>query len=139
MRPVPVPPGSPSPEPRRRTVLACALTVTASAAPAAGCGDGDGEEGKELAQTSEIPVGGGKVFPDEKVVVTQPMAGDFKAFSAVCTHQGCTVGSVLNGLILCACHGSRFRIADASLASGPAKRPLPARQITVSGDTIRLV
>ncbi|WP_175407342.1 Rieske (2Fe-2S) protein [Streptomyces sp. TRM64462] len=108
---------------------------------AAGCGDGgDGgpSGGKELAKTDDIPVGGGTVFPDEKVVVTQPMAGDFKAFSAVCTHQGCTVGSVVNGLIRCPCHGSRFRIADASVASGPATRPLPEREITVSGGSIRL-
>lgn len=145
MRPLPPVQGSqspPPPAPRRRTVLTCALTATATAALASGCGDGDGGDGEEsgtvLGETSEIPVGGGKIFTDEKIVVTQPAAGDFKAFSAVCTHQGCTVGSVTNGLINCPCHGSRYRIADASVAAGPAPRPLPAREITISDGTIRL-
>lgn len=94
--------------------------------------------GDALAETSEIPVGGGTIFKEEKVVVTQPTAGEFKAFSAICTHQGCTVGKVENGTIDCPCHGSKFRIADGSVAAGPATRPLPAEQITVSGDSITL-
>ncbi|MFI0240687.1 Rieske (2Fe-2S) protein [Streptomyces sp. NPDC016845] len=92
----------------------------------------------ELAKTSDIPVGGGKVFADEKVVVTQPTQGDFKAFSAVCTHQGCTVNAVSDGTIDCPCHGSKFKIADASVAGGPAPRPLPPQKITVTGKSISL-
>ncbi|MFF8609448.1 Rieske (2Fe-2S) protein [Streptomyces sp. NPDC015346] len=94
--------------------------------------------GESLGRTSQIPVGGGTVFKERKVVVTQPTAGEFKAFSAVCTHQGCTVAKVENGTIDCVCHGSRFRIADGSVAAGPASRPLPEERITVSGDTITL-
>ncbi|MGI5483570.1 Rieske (2Fe-2S) protein [Streptomyces lavendofoliae] len=92
----------------------------------------------ELARTSDIPPGGGAVLKDRKVVVTQPREGEFRAFSAVCTHQGCVVATVEDGTINCACHGSRFRIADGSVARGPATRPLPAERITVTGDTIRL-
>ncbi|MFJ9177548.1 Rieske (2Fe-2S) protein [Streptomyces sp. NPDC102360] len=92
----------------------------------------------ELTKTSAIPVGGGKVFPAEKVVVTQPAKGDFKAFSAVCTHQGCTVKDVSGGTINCPCHGSKFKVADASVAGGPAPRPLDTRQIKVTGDSITL-
>ncbi|MFJ8005004.1 Rieske (2Fe-2S) protein [Streptomyces fagopyri] len=95
--------------------------------------------GTELARTSDIPVGGGKIFKDRKVVVTQPTKDEFKAFSAICTHQGCTVSTVADGTIDCPCHGSRFRIADASVAAGPATRPLPAEKITVEGNSIRLV
>ena len=95
--------------------------------------------GKELAKTSDIPEGGGTVFPEQKVVVTQPALGEFKAFSAVCTHQGCTVNKVADGTIDCPCHGSKFHIADGSVAHGPAARPLPAAQIKVEGDAIRLV
>ncbi|MFF8840008.1 Rieske (2Fe-2S) protein [Streptomyces sp. NPDC015130] len=91
-----------------------------------------------LARTSGIPVGGGTVFTEEKVVVTQPTAGEFKAFSAVCTHQGCLVNKVADGTIDCPCHGSKYRIADGSVAHGPATRPLPAEQIIVSGDSITL-
>ncbi|MEU6948387.1 Rieske (2Fe-2S) protein [Streptomyces sp. NPDC046316] len=91
-----------------------------------------------LTQKSDVPVGGGTIFKEEKVVVTQPTADDFKAFSAICTHQGCIVAKVENGTIDCACHGSKFRITDGSVVNGPATRPLPAEEITVSGDSISL-
>ena len=94
--------------------------------------------GGALAKTADIPVGGGTVFKDQKVVVTQPAAGEFKAFSAVCTHAGCTVGSVSDGTINCPCHGSKFKIADGAVANGPADKPLPAQQIKVEGDQITL-
>ncbi|MFF5921565.1 Rieske (2Fe-2S) protein [Streptomyces flavochromogenes] len=94
--------------------------------------------GKALAKTADIPVGGGKVFAGEKVVVTQPTAGDFKAFSAVCTHQGCLVNKVADGTIDCPCHGSKFSVTDAAVVAGPAPRPLPPEQINVSGDSITL-
>ena len=73
-----------------------------------------------LTTTSEIPVGGGTIFADEQVVVTQPTEGEFKAFTAVCTHQGCHVSSVSDGTINCACHGSQFSIDDGSVEPGPA-------------------
>ncbi|MFF4253396.1 Rieske (2Fe-2S) protein [Streptomyces sp. NPDC001663] len=130
----------------RRTVLLATGAVTL----AAGCskyGDSGGDSGsssanasagQELAKTSEIPVGGGKIFKEEKVVVTQPKKDDFKAFSAVCTHQGCTVGTISDGIIHCPCHKSEFHIADGSVAKGPAAKPLPAEQIKVDGNSIRL-
>ncbi|MFC8101547.1 Rieske (2Fe-2S) protein [Streptomyces sp. NPDC057363] len=117
-------------------------TGTAPSAPAgeeAGGGSAGGEDaGAALAATADIPEGGGKVFADQKVVVTQPAAGDFKAFSATCTHQGCAVKSVADGVINCPCHNSNFSITDGSVRSGPARKPLPAVRITVSGDSIRL-
>lgn len=99
---------------------------------------GSGAAGAALASTADIPEGGGKVFADRKVVVTQPTAGEFKAFSATCTHQGCAVKSIADGLINCPCHNSNFSIADGSVKSGPATRPLPSVEITVSGDSITL-
>jgi Rieske Fe-S protein len=71
-------------------------------------------------------------------VVTQPKKGEFKAFSAICTHQGCTVNKVADGTIDCPCHGSKYRITDASVVHGPAPRPLPAKKITVKGKSIFL-
>ncbi|MGP4028477.1 Rieske (2Fe-2S) protein [Actinomadura sp. 3N407] len=108
---------------------------------AGGSGGGDaggGAAGTALASAGEIPVGGGKVFEDAKVVVCQPAQGEFKAFSATCTHRGCSVGSVSGGMINCPCHGSKFKITDGSVASPPADKPLEERQITVQGDKIML-
>ncbi len=91
-----------------------------------------------FAKTTDIDVGGGKIYPDDQVVVTQPTEGDFKCFSAVCTHQGCVVSSVTDGSIHCDCHGSAFSIADGSVVNGPATKALSAEQITVEGDAIVL-
>ncbi len=91
-----------------------------------------------LAKTSDIPEGGGKVFADQKVVVTQPTAGQFKGFSAVCTHMGCTVAEVKDGTIDCLCHGSKYHIADGSVANGPAPKPLPPAKITVANGEVTL-
>lgn len=84
--------------------------------------------------TSEVPVGGGII--DGEVVITQPSEGEFKAFTAVCTHQQCLVGEVSGGTINCPCHGSRFSIEDGSVAAGPAPSPLGAVDLTVTGDRI---
>jgi Rieske Fe-S protein len=94
--------------------------------------------GSQLASTSDIETGGGEVFPDQRVVVTQPSAGEFKAFTAVCTHQGCLVDSVADGRIDCPCHGSQFSIEDGSVLAGPATAPLSEVEITVKGDRISL-
>jgi nitrite reductase/ring-hydroxylating ferredoxin subunit len=144
-----------------RRVALKAAGVTGLAAVLAGCatyggaapvdeGEGDddssgksggatgGTAGGALASTGEIPVGGGKVFDGKNVVVTQPVSGEFVAFSAVCTHQGCSVATVLDGTINCPCHGSKFSIKDGSVAGGPAPRPLSKVQITVEGTSIKL-
>ncbi len=84
---------------------------------------------------SEVAVGGGLVV-DEKYVVTQPKDGEFKAFSAICTHQGCPVGSVEDGVIVCPCHNSHFDITSGDPVSGPAQEPLPAVDFVTSGDSI---
>ncbi|MEU2388608.1 Rieske (2Fe-2S) protein [Streptomyces sp. NPDC012461] len=138
----------------RRTVLVTAGAAGAAAlAAACGGGGGDGGDtgsatvtstsgpdapgGRELVPAGDVPVGGGTVLKDEKIVVTQPTAGEFKAFSAVCTHQHCLVSTVADGAIDCPCHGSRFRITDGSVERGPATQPLPEERITVDGNSIR--
>lgn len=101
-------------------------------------GSGGGGPAGVLTTTDDIPVGGGTVFGDRDVVVTQPEAGEFRAFSATCTHQGCTVGEVSDGTINCPCHGSKFAVADGSVVDGPAGKPLPERDISVNGKDILL-
>ncbi|MEU2079404.1 Rieske (2Fe-2S) protein [Streptomyces sp. NPDC013489] len=117
---------------------ASASPTPGTSAPATPSASAGAPSGRALAKTADIPVGGGTVFTAEKVVVTQPTAGEFKAFSAVCTHQGCLVNKVADGTIDCPCHGSKFSVTDAAVVAGPAPRPLPAEQITVSGDSITL-
>ncbi|GGX17594.1 iron-sulfur protein [Streptomyces chryseus] len=116
---------------------------TAAEKPAGGEAEAGGGEagaggGAVLAKTADIPEGGGKVFADQGVVVTQPAAGQFKAFSSKCTHQGCAVKEVANGMINCPCHGSMFDATDGTVKGGPAKQPLPAAAIKVEGDSITL-
>jgi Rieske Fe-S protein len=138
----------------RRTVLAgacgtCAVALAgcaaygpgqpaAAPAPTAAAGGnaaGGGASGA-LATTAQVPVGGGVILANAGLVITQPKAGQFKAFSAICTHQGCTVSTVEGGTINCPCHGSQFAIADGSVVNGPAQKPLPAKKIKVSGTSI---
>jgi Rieske Fe-S protein len=94
------------------------------------------EEG--LAQTGDVQVGGGVVLGDQDVVVTQPVAGEWKGFSATCTHQGCTVTDVSDGTINCNCHGSKFSIVDGSVVGGPAPQPLAEKPVVVDGDRVVL-
>ncbi|MFD8713749.1 Rieske (2Fe-2S) protein [Streptomyces anulatus] len=136
----------------RRTVVA-AVGAAGAAAALTACGGGSdgsggsdtveqpgsgGKGGEVIAATSDIPEGGGVVFAAQKVVVTQPQPGEFKAFSSTCTHQGCAVKDVSGGTITCPCHNSTFDAATGSPTGGPATRPLPAREITVEGESIRL-
>ena len=101
-----------------------------------GGGDGGGQAGP-LAATADVPEGGGVIIEDQGVVVTQPAAGEFKAFSSTCTHQGCAVNEIA-GTINCPCHGSQFSLEDGSAVQGPATEPLESIPITVEGDQVVL-
>jgi Rieske Fe-S protein len=111
---------------------------TTPGTPAASAPAAAGNGANALTATSEIPVGSGKIFTSERIVVTQPVSGDFKAFSAVCTHMGCIVNQISDGTIDCPCHGSQFSIKDGSVVGGPAPSPLAAEAIKVSGTSIIL-
>jgi Rieske Fe-S protein len=112
-------------------------TESSSAPAASGSGAGSGGGGAAvLAKTSDVPVGGGTILADKKIVITQPQSGTFHAFTAVCTHAGCTVGSVSSGTINCPCHGSRFNISNGSVVNGPAASPLAPVNIKVQGTSI---
>jgi Rieske Fe-S protein len=117
---------------------AASAAPAASSAPASGGTGSSAAPANALAKTSQIPVGGGIVFSGQQVVVTQPSAGEYKAFSAVCTHMGCIVNQVSNGTIDCPCHGSQYSITTGGVVAGPAPKPLPAKQVKVSGDSILL-
>ena len=112
-------------------------TDSASGSDSSGAsGSGGGGGGGTTVSAADVPEGGGTIVKDAKLVVTQPSSGDFKAFSAVCTHQGCIVSKVEKGLITCECHGSQYSIEDGSVQAGPAPKPLPSMTATVEGDQI---
>lgn len=118
-----------------------ALGVAAALAGCAGGGDDGGstpsvDAGAELATTDEVPVGGGIILTDQKLVITQPSEGTFKAFTAVCTHQGLLVTSVEDGTIRCANHGSSYSAESGEVEGGPAPSALASVDIDVQGDKI---
>ncbi|HET7736245.1 MAG TPA: Rieske (2Fe-2S) protein [Nocardioidaceae bacterium] len=98
-----------------------------------------------LAQTDDVPVGGALFIdsaevPGEAVtngvVVTQPSAGDFRAFSRDCTHNHCAVADLQDGKIHCPCHDSLYDLATGENVGGPAPAPLSKVAIRVKGDQI---
>ncbi|GGD26238.1 Rieske (2Fe-2S) protein [Nocardioides daphniae] len=126
----------------RRSVLASG--ATAAAVPmVAGCGEDEPvtapeppKADTELLKTSDVPVGGCAVVSALKLVVTQPSEGQFKAFSSLCTHQGCEVSSSSDGEIPCTCHGSRFSLTDGSVIKGPAEVPLEEVAVEVKDGVV---
>ena len=135
--------------PRQHVIRGAGLVLTAGAL--AACGSTEDKPAAEsesssaapadapngaIAKTADVPVGSGVVV--DSVVITQPTAGDFKAFSAVCTHKGCDLDKVADGTIDCPCHGSKFNL-DGTVAKGPADKPLEAKAVKVDGDSIVLV
>lgn len=127
-----------------RRIVFSGLGAFGVAAVLAGCAGSDDsgsegpalESGAELATTDEVPVGGGIILTDEKVVITQPSAGEFKAFTAVCTHRQLLVTSVEGDVIKCANHGSSYSANTGEVEGGPAPSALATVEIKVDGDKI---
>jgi len=111
----------------------------ATSSPADQPSSSPGADGQQaLVAVADVPVGGGVIVADPNVVVTQPEQGTLVAFGSICTHQGCPVAEVVDGAIVCACHGSRFAVADGSVLQGPAAAPLPPQPVKVRGGSVFL-
>jgi Rieske Fe-S protein len=94
--------------------------------------------GQAIAQTSEVAPGSAVQFKDSgsPAVLVHLESGDFVAYSAVCTHQRCTV-AYRNGQLACPCHGSVFDPANnGQVVSPPANRPLPQIPVEVRGGEV---
>jgi Rieske Fe-S protein len=117
-------------------LAACGGEASNASDTGSGGGATKGASGDVLTGTADVPVGGGEILDAQKVVVTQPSKGEFKAFSAVCTHQQCLVAQITDGKIVCPCHGSQFSVEDGSVVGGPAPSPLPKVAIDVKGDRV---
>jgi Rieske Fe-S protein len=138
---------------RRIVILAGAAAMAGLAAVVGACGRPGGRPeavaapspattdqcGQAIAPTSDIPVGGGAVFSDRRVVVTQPSPGEFRGFGIVCTHDGCELDRVTDGTINCPCHGSRYSIVDGSVVQGPARSGLRTETVSVENGCVVLL
>jgi nitrite reductase/ring-hydroxylating ferredoxin subunit len=91
-----------------------------------------------VAKTTDIPVGSGKKFDVEgvQILITQPRAGEFRGFSAICTHAGFVMNNMANSEIKCDNHGAVYSADDGSVLSGPAPRALGKVTVTVEGDDV---
>jgi Rieske Fe-S protein len=126
-----------SPAPAGPTSPAAGTSSAAGSGSSAGAASSTGTGASAaLASTADIPVGGGKILTAQKIVITQPQAGAFHAFTAICTHQGCIVDAVSGGTIDCPCHGSKYSAVNGSVVNGPATLPLAAVSIKVQGTSI---
>lgn len=114
-------------------------TPSGPSSTASATGGGGGGGTRVLAKVSDVPVGGAVSATDAQgkpLIVAQPAAGSVVAFSAICTHMGCTVAP--DGKILrCPCHGSTYDPATGTNTGGPAPRPLTKVTVTVKdGDVV---
>lgn len=93
-----------------------------------------GGAGEVVVALADVPVGGAvsAEVAGVAVLVTQPTEGEVHAFSATCTHQGCTVVPG-DGTLECPCHRSVFSLTDAAVQSGPAPEPLGEIEVEISG------
>ncbi|MBO0653144.1 Rieske (2Fe-2S) protein [Streptomyces triculaminicus] len=127
------------PSASRRTVLRGAALAGAAGLCASACTGG--KEGGSATPTApvdlgakgEVPVGGARLYREQKLVVAQTAEGEYKAFSAVCTHAGCVVDKVEDGKVTCPCHGSVFDAATGKVLQGPAGAPLPSVPVKADG------
>ena len=101
-------------------------------------GPSDAPAGEVLGPVDLVSVGSGVVFDGPKVVVTQPVQGDIRGFTAVCPHQGCLVSSVTDNEILCPCHGSLFSAEDGAVITGPATTGLAPVSVSVVDNDVVL-
>ena len=113
---------------------ASATTAANGYGPSYGTASGTG--GKLLARLSQLKPGGGIVLADQDVVVTLGSDSTVHGFSATCTHQGCTLSSVQNGVISCPCHGSQFNARTGAVVTGPAARALPSVPVVVRNGAV---
>ena len=123
--------GSPAPTPAAETSAPASPSPTADAtSPTPSASPAEAPDGPSVA-ASAVPVGGGVILENADYVVTQPSKGSYKAFSKICTHQGCPVASVAEGVIHCDCHGSEYSIKDGSVTNPPATKGLAEAKTTV--------
>ena len=132
----PVPTSAAPSAPSAASSSAAPPSASASASPSGSASSAAAAPSGPNVAASSVPVGGGVVLDDADFVVTQPKKGTYKAFSKICTHQGCPVTKVADGKISCPCHGSAFSVEDGSVVNPPASKPLAEAEVTVQGGKV---
>ena len=107
-----------------------AAAAPASSAASSGAG--------ALASLSDVAVGSAISAKDngKPIIIAQPTAGKVVAFTAICTHMGCTVAPGQGLQLVCPCHGSTYDAATGKNTGGPAPSPLAAVPVKVEGTSI---
>ena len=118
-------------------VLVASLAAAATPAPSASAT----AAGEELVSSSKVPVGGGLKVTSSRgeILVVQPTAGNFGAFSTICNHAGCAVSRVTAKAIICECHGSEFSTSNGSVAKGPATAALKQYSVVEKNGAVYLL
>lgn len=129
----------------RRAVLQSSAALSVGALAAAGCANSgtarhttSAAAGGVLIALDKVPVGGvAPVTIDRRpAFIARPTADTVRAFSAVCTHQGCTVVAA-GDLLMCPCHGSHYELLTGAVTRGPAEKDLPAIPVHLDGGEVR--
>jgi thiosulfate dehydrogenase [quinone] large subunit len=93
----------------------------------------------KLAPSSRLPAGAGATYQDpgdgSTDIIIRQTDGSLTAFSAVCTHAGCTVG-YQSGEIVCPCHGATYDPQTGAVTGGPAPQGLAPRKVLERGGAI---
>ncbi|MCP9946238.1 Rieske (2Fe-2S) protein [Streptomyces somaliensis] len=85
----------------------------------------------DLGPAAEVPVGGARLYREQRLLVHRPAHDEYRVFSAQCTHAGCPLDRIEEDEGNCPCHGSRFDVTTGEVLKGPATVPLPAVPVTV--------
>lgn len=85
-----------------------------------------------FALPAELPLGLSVAGP---VVAHRADDGTVRVWSSRCTHLGCRLDRVVEGVLVCPCHGSRFD-ADGQVLTGPASRALQPLRVVVDPDGV---
>jgi cytochrome b6-f complex iron-sulfur subunit len=129
---------APAKEPATGSSSAAGTGSAASTGSAAPTSPASGSGGPPLAKLSDIKVGeavSAKGADGKPIIIARPTATTVAAFTAICTHQGCTVAPAGKELD-CPCHGSVYNATTGAVINGPAQRPLSAVKVTLSGDDV---
>ena len=119
---------------------ASSSTDSSSAGDSGSASAPSGSGGASLVAVSDVPVGSAvsaKTADGKPIVVSQPTKGDIVAFSAICTHRGCTVKPA-GKQFQCPCHGSVYDAKTAKVLQGPAPAPLSSVAVKVVNGNVVL-